>query len=92
MKTNYVWIRRTNKPCDIFEESMHKRNEKIDNYNDWFLAIKLDENFYQSFNLTQHWIKFIEVSPEPVLRPYNDSELQELYEQEEELKRIFTTL
>ena len=38
MKTNYVWIRRNHAPCDIFEESTHKRNERIKNYNDWFLA------------------------------------------------------
>jgi hypothetical protein len=92
MKTNYVWIRRNHAPCDIFEESTHKRNERIKNYNDWFLAIKLDENFYQSFSGNQFWVQKIEVSTEAVTRPYNNDELHELYEQEDELKKIFSIL
>jgi len=92
MKTNYVWIRKNNKTPFEFERYDHIKNEKLQNYNDWFLAVKQTDDFYLSFYGNSYWIKNIDISPEAVTRPYTDLELEELYEQEDELKRIFSIL
>jgi hypothetical protein len=93
-QTKYFWARyKSDKAFDI-------NSEKLNDINDWFIVEKiyskvLSSTFYKSMNGSEFWenhdneLADIELSDFQIERPYKVDEMHYLYEQEQELKKLF---
>lgn len=93
-QTKYFWARY--KSYAAFEFNL----EKLTDINDWFIVERiygkvLSTYYYKSINGVEYWETYdnelvdIELSDFKIERPYKVDEMHYLYEQEQELKKLF---
>lgn len=93
-QVKYFWARyKSNAAFDL-------NSEKLNDINDWFIVERvyakvLSNYYYKSISGFEYWqnhdgeLSDIEISDFQIERPYKDDEMHYLYDQEQELKKLF---
>ena len=93
-QSKYFWARYKS------EKAFDLNIEKLIDLNDWFIVERvyakvLSNYYYKSMSGSEYWqnhdgeLSDIEISDFQIERPYKDDEMHYLYDQEQELKKLF---